>query len=92
VTTQDAIHRQPLNLESAQTPKGQVYVLPNRCKGCGYCIEFCPEDVLVFSSDINAKGYTFPIVQEGKESACVHCQFCNLVCPDLAIYTQEVTD
>ena len=92
MTSKDAIYRQPLDLDSANTPKGQVYILPNRCKGCGYCVEFCPEKVLIFSTEVNAKGYTYPIVENGKEDACIHCQFCNLVCPDLAIYTEEIKD
>ncbi|MCC6491284.1 MAG: 4Fe-4S binding protein, partial [Candidatus Hydrogenedentes bacterium] len=43
------------------------------------------------SQDINPKGYHFPVVAEGKSDACIHCGFCDVVCPEFAIYTEEVT-
>lgn len=82
--------RVPIDLTSAKVPTGEVSVIPERCKGCGYCIAFCPEQVLTVSEGINPKGYHYPEVAEGKESSCVHCGFCNLVCPDMAIFTREV--
>lgn len=82
--------RQPLGLTAIRLPRGQVYVLPSRCKECSFCIEFCPEDVLAESDAINAKGYHYPVVAAGKQDACVNCGFCQLVCPEFAIYTVEV--
>ena len=82
-------NRVPIDLSSARIPKGQVFIIPSRCKQCNFCIEFCPTDVLTYSKEFNEKGYHFPIVAEGKEDDCVHCRFCDLVCPELAIYTRE---
>lgn len=79
-----------MNLSQARIPRGAVHVLPQRCKGCNFCIEFCPKEVLAPSKDMNAKGYHYPVVAEGKGEACIRCQFCDLVCPELAIYTEEV--
>ena len=73
-----------------RVPVGQVYVISQRCKGCRFCIEFCPELVLVESEAMNAKGYHYPVVAEGRELACVNCGFCKLVCPEFAIYTEEL--
>ncbi|MEK7287531.1 MAG: 4Fe-4S dicluster domain-containing protein [Elusimicrobiota bacterium] len=81
--------RQPLDLEVLTTPKGHVYVISSRCKGCKFCVEFCPKDVLEESPGINAKGYHYPAVVLGKEHDCIHCEFCSVVCPELAIYTTE---
>jgi 2-oxoglutarate ferredoxin oxidoreductase subunit delta len=81
--------RQPLDRDAIRIPVGQVFVIPERCKGCKFCIEFCPEDVLVESTAMNAKGYQYPIVADGMEQACVNCGFCRLVCPEFAIYTEE---
>jgi 2-oxoglutarate ferredoxin oxidoreductase subunit delta len=38
---------------------------------------------------MNAKGYHYPEIQPGKEEACIHCEFCSMVCPEFAIYTLE---
>lgn len=83
-------YRRPIDLDDVRVPRGQVFVIPERCKGCRFCIEFCPEDVLVESEGMNAKGYHYPVVAEGQEDACVNCRFCKLVCPEFAIYTEEV--
>jgi 2-oxoglutarate ferredoxin oxidoreductase subunit delta len=81
--------RQPLDRATVKTPIGRVFIIPERCKGCKFCIEFCPEDVLVEAEAMNAKGYHYPVVAAGKEEACVNCTFCRLVCPEFAIYTEE---
>jgi len=82
--------REPIDLSLAQVPRGQVHVISERCKQCNFCITYCPTEVLVYSEETNAKGYHFPMVAEGKEAACVHCRFCDLICPELAIWTTEV--
>jgi len=86
------VARQPMDLSLAQVPLGRVHVIAERCKQCNFCINYCPTEVLVYSDEINAKGYHYPVVAEGKESACVHCRFCDLICPELAIYTTEVSE
>ena len=86
------IERQPMDLHRAQVPMGQVHVIAERCKECNFCINYCPTDVLEYADDINAKGYHYPIVAKGKESACVNCKFCDLICPELAIYTTDVSE
>ena len=82
--------RLPIDIASAKVPVGQVHVISERCKQCNFCINYCPTQVLEYSEEINAKGYHFPIVAEGKESSCVHCRFCDLICPELAIFTTEL--
>ncbi len=84
-------YRHPIDSATVRVPRGQVFVIPERCKGCRFCIEFCPEDVLAESEAMNARGYHYPVVIEGKDDACVNCQFCKLVCPEFAIYTEEIS-
>jgi len=83
------LQRIPLDrsMEQFRVPHGQVFIIPGRCKGCKFCIDFCPQDVLVESTELNAKGYHYAVVAEGKEDACVNCRFCTLVCPEFAIYS-----
>jgi len=65
-------------------PKGKLALIKERCKGCGFCIEFCPKKVLEFSSESNAKGYRIP--QPVRADKCILCGFCSMYCPDFAIY------
>jgi 2-oxoglutarate ferredoxin oxidoreductase subunit delta len=63
---------------------GTVFVRKEICKGCSYCIDFCPTHCLEFSKEFNAKGYHFPIL--GKPEDCTGCDLCGLYCPDFAIF------
>ena len=84
--------RRPLDQDAwqRQRPRGRIYLIPDRCKGCRFCVEFCPQDVLVLSEAMNAKSYHYPVVAPGKEDACVACGFCTLVCPEFSIFTEEI--
>ncbi|MEI6093734.1 MAG: 4Fe-4S binding protein, partial [bacterium] len=44
------------NCSSSPKAKGKVCFQTERCKGCGFCVEFCPVKVLEFSKDYNKKG------------------------------------
>jgi 2-oxoglutarate ferredoxin oxidoreductase subunit delta len=82
--------RKPLDLENIKASRGRVIIIKERCKGCGFCIEYCPRDVLAMSSAFNEKGYHTPEVING--SKCVNCHFCEALCPDFAIYSIEATE
>jgi NAD-dependent dihydropyrimidine dehydrogenase PreA subunit len=84
------IVREPINKASFPKPMGQVFIIPQRCKECNFCWEFCPEEILDRSEALNSQGYHYPKVKEGKESACVNCGMCEWVCPEFAIFTVEV--
>ena len=74
--------------EEIKKPHGKIYLIKDRCKGCGFCIEFCPKKVLVESEEFNSKGYHPPKLDESKDK-CIACGFCSLVCPEFAIYMEE---
>jgi len=84
--------REPMNLDTAQVPEGRVHVIAERCKECNFCITYCPTKVLAYSEDTNAKGYRYPEVAAGKEHSCVLCRFCDMICPELAIFTTDSAD
>ena len=79
--------RVPLDSEEIVVSKGMVYIIEDRCKGCGYCIEYCPRDVLAVSERFNSKGYHPPAVKQ--PDLCVNCHYCEAICPDFAIYSLE---
>lgn len=68
----------------AKGPRGFVIINAELCKGCGFCIEFCPSGVLAFSDEFNIKGYHPPCAV--KPEACTGCDLCGIYCPDFAIF------
>ena len=64
--------------------RGSVAVNVERCKGCGFCVEFCPTHVLQLSSAFNAKGYHPP--SNINPDKCSGCNLCGMYCPDFAIF------
>jgi 2-oxoglutarate ferredoxin oxidoreductase subunit delta len=37
-----------------------IVIIEERCKGCKFCIEFCPKDVLEEGKKFNARGIRPP--------------------------------
>jgi len=79
--------RQPLDKNRIQVPRGVVHLIAERCKGCGFCVEFCPRKILFMSPRTNTKGYRLPEITD--DSHCLNCGLCMLLCPDFAIYVEE---
>jgi 2-oxoglutarate ferredoxin oxidoreductase subunit delta len=82
--------RRPLDVDRVRVPLGEVRIVVERCKGCAFCVEYCPRDVLVMSEEFNSKGYHPPKVV--KSGACVNCNLCEMICPDFAIFSVPVAD
>ncbi len=82
--------RSPIDVDQVKKPTGQVYVVQERCKGCEFCWEFCPEDVLEQSDERNEKGYYYPRVKDDKIGACTDCGMCTEICPEYCIFTEEI--
>ncbi len=73
-----------------KVPKGRICVQEDLCKGCGFCIDYCPRQVLEDAEHYNAKGYHPPRVMDPEE--CIMCRYCELICPDFAIWTEPLDE
>ncbi|MEO0020498.1 MAG: 4Fe-4S dicluster domain-containing protein [candidate division WOR-3 bacterium] len=82
--------RKPLDSDEKKPPQGRVHILIERCKGCGFCITYCPKDVLESSPDFNRRGYHPPVVVHPER--CVNCGLCTIICAEFAIWTTPVEE
>ncbi|MDY7032362.1 MAG: 4Fe-4S binding protein [Thermodesulfobacteriota bacterium] len=62
---------------------GKIIIDRDRCKGCGFCIDACPKDLIIITNDLNIQGY-LPAKIEDNDN-CTGCALCAEVCPDVAI-------
>ena len=69
---------------AAKKPRGHVEIDTERCKGCGFCAQFCPTGVLAMSNGFNRKGYHPPIIVNA--ARCSGCDLCGMYCPDFSIH------
>ncbi len=56
-----------------------ITVAGELCKGCDYCVQTCPPEVLGLSTDINTRGYRFAYY---KGDDCTGCGICFYNCPE----------
>lgn len=63
-------------------PRGHVTIFGTWCKGCGICIEFCPQGVF------EANGQGRPILVHPEK--CTACHWCDTHCPDMAITVRRL--
>jgi len=78
------------DVQRVPVPDGELCIIADWCKGCGFCVEFCPRDVLENSEKFNRKGYHPPRVAHPDK--CNTCDTCEMICPDFAIFTVKLAD
>ena len=66
----------------------RILIIRERCKGCGLCVLFCPNDVLELSSEKIENGKILPVVKYPEH--CTGCNKCFKFCPDFAIYSMII--
>jgi len=62
--------------ETKEKKKHTITIIPENCKGCAICVEFCPTKTLGMK-----KGKVVVVNAE----SCIGCQLCEIRCPDFAI-------
>ncbi len=71
---------------TTKTRNVKIHILDERCKGCGFCVEFCPRHTLAQTKETNPKGYQ--LVRVVDLDTCTACGMCSRVCPEFAIYIE----
>ncbi len=71
------------------TKKAYIEINSERCKGCGLCINACPQHVIRFSENFNNKGYHYAELHD-PDGKCIGCAFCYDMCPDVCITVHRV--
>jgi 2-oxoglutarate ferredoxin oxidoreductase subunit delta len=75
--------RKPFDQEEKATKHGRVLIDTDRCKGCDFCVEFCPRGALVMSKELGPKGYYLAEVAD--DTLCLNCGLCEILCPEFGI-------
>ena len=71
------------------TEKG-VSIRVSRCKGCGYCIEFCPGKVFERAGARNSSGIDPPEIVRPQD--CLDCGRCLSLCPEFAVILETIVE
>ncbi|HFD40493.1 MAG TPA: 4Fe-4S dicluster domain-containing protein [Anaerolineae bacterium] len=64
-------------------PRGKVTIFGTWCKGCGLCIEFCPQQVFEHDGQRGRPRIAHP-------ERCTACHWCDTHCPDMAITVRRL--
>jgi 2-oxoglutarate ferredoxin oxidoreductase subunit delta len=79
--------RKPFDIDEKTPAPVKVHIDIDRCKGCGYCAEFCPRGVLTMTDELGPRGYN--MVKVGDSGQCLGCGLCQAICPEFGIYVTE---
>lgn len=71
--------------------KAFIEIDSERCKGCGLCIQACPQKIIEFSAEFNTKGY-HPATPNDPNEKCPGCGFCYNNCPDTCIKVYRIVN
>ncbi|HOA89835.1 4Fe-4S dicluster domain-containing protein [Propioniciclava tarda] len=70
--------------------KGSAAFEGELCKGCGLCVNACPQHALEMDQTvINRKGYHPAHFIAGREHECIGCAMCAVMCPDQGIEVEK---
>ena len=77
-------------VEEVGLKQAMTVIAEEECKGCGLCVEFCAQHILVQSKETNSKGYR--IVHVSDIDKCSGCNLCSMFCPEFAIWVESQKD
>jgi 2-oxoglutarate ferredoxin oxidoreductase subunit delta len=65
--------------------KGKIVIDIEVCKGCLYCVEACPNHIIISADRLNSKGYYPAVFDPSEDNECSACALCAVSCPEAAI-------
>ena len=89
MATTQLVAKAPSEKKEAGRAKRRFKVEINKklCKGCYFCVRYCPAGVFTKSDEIGELGYNLAKVEFPEK--CTGCRLGLLYCPDLAIAVEE---
>ena len=63
--------------------RGKIIIEKDKCKGCEYCIIYCPKKCITLSHAINIRGVHY--AEFSRPETCIACGICGRVCPEVCI-------
>ena len=66
-----------------ESVRGKIIIEKDKCKGCEYCIIYCPTKCITLSHAINIRGVHY--AEFSQPEKCIACGICARVCPDVCI-------
>lgn len=70
-----------------RTKKIKIKIDKEKCKGCMFCVDVCPQKVLEVSKEVNKRGQQYVVVKLPEK--CTGCGLCYVMCPDCGIKIEE---
>ena len=64
--------------------RARIAIDEHFCKGCGLCVDNCPQHIISISGTVATSGY-YPAQCPDPENKCTGCTLCARICPDVAI-------
>ena len=61
----------------------EVRFFEQYCKGCSFCVHFCPKGIIALAPYTNDQGYNPATITD--LSKCTGCGICALMCPHVVI-------
>ena len=75
------------NPKEQKDKEKNITVFKGLCKGCGFCIEKCPQKAISFSKK-EVGVYSTPTVEIDLKK-CNACGICESICPDCALKVEK---
>lgn len=75
--------REPFDRAEKAVEPGRILISKERCKGCDFCVDYCPRGALRMSKELGPNGYYLAEVED--DTRCLTCGLCEILCPEFAI-------